>query len=163
MLDPRRPSSLLLVAAAALASMATECERSPRGLEPTPLVRVEIRLESMPASEPPADRQDAFQRCLERMDLDNNVRPSWRDYAVVRLTESAPNIFRAEFFDVPIDIVHTMTVHDRNQCRREPLGQGRVASGVSVNGTTLGRVVAATSAFQFTVDEDGVVSSPAGR
>ena len=162
MLDPRRPSSLLLVAAAALASMATECERSPRGLEPSPLVRVEIRLESMPAPEPPADQQDAFERCLQRMEQDNKVRPSWRDYSPTVLTESAPSVFRAEFFDVPIDIVHTMTVHDRNQCRREPLGQGRVAAGVSVNGTILERVIATTSAFQFTVDEDGVVTSPAG-
>ena len=162
MLDPRRPSSLFLVAAAALASMATDCEQSPRGLEPSPLVRVEIRLESMPAAEPPAEQQAAFERCLERMDQDNNVRPSWRNYAATTLTESAPNVFRAEFFDVPVNIVHTMTVHDRNECRREPLGEGRVAAGVSVNGTTLERVVAATRAFQFTVDEDGVVSSPAG-
>ena len=143
--------------------MATDCEQSPRGLEPTPLVRVEIRLESMPAAEPPADQQDAFARCLERMDQDNQVRPSWRDYAATRLNETAPNIFTAEFFDVPVDVVHTMTVHDRNQCRRDTLGNGRVNTGVSVNGTTLERVIAATSAFQFTIDQDGVVSSPAGR
>ena len=162
MLDPRRRSSLFLVAAAALASMATDCEQSPRGLEPSPLIRVEIRLESMPASEPPAEQQDAFERCLARMDQDNNVRPSWRDYAATTLNEAAPNIFTAEFFDVPVNVVHTMTVHDRNECRRDTLGQGRVAAGVSVNGTTLERVVAATRAFQFTIDEEGVVNSPAG-
>jgi hypothetical protein len=162
MLDPRRSSSLFLVAAAALASMASDCERSPRGLEPTPLVRVEIRLESEPAAEPSAEEQAAFERCLERMDQENHVKPSWRDYAPTTLAETAPNIFAAEFFDVPASSVHTMTVHDRNQCRREPLGNGRVTTGVSVNGTALGRVIAATSALQFTVDADGVVQSPGG-
>lgn len=161
MLDPRRPCSLFLVAAAGLASMATDCERSPRGLEPSPLVRVEIRLESEPAAEPPADRQADFEGCLERMGADNNVRPSWRDYAPVTLTETAPNTFRAEFFDVPTDVVHTMTVHDRNQCRRDPLGQGRVTSGVTVNGAILERVIPATGALQFSVDSDGGIMSPA--
>ena len=54
-----------------------------------------------------------------------------------------------------------MTVHDRNQCRREPRGEGRVTTGVSVNGTPLERVIATTNALQFAVDEDGVVESPA--
>ena len=96
------------------------------------------------------------------MDQDNRVKPSWRDYVATTLTETAPNVFVAEFVDVPANIVHTMTVHDRNQCRREPLGDGRVTTGVSVNGTTLERVIAATQALQFAVDEDGVVESPAG-
>ena len=160
MLDPRKTSSLFLVAAAALASMATDCEQSPRGLEPSPLVRVEIRLESEPAAEPAADQQTAFERCVERMEVENNVRPSWRDYAPTTLTETAPNIFLAEFFDVPANVVHTMTVHDRNQCRRDPLGDGRVSTGITVNGTIVGRVIAATDALQFSIDEDGVVMSP---
>ena len=162
MINPRRRSSPILVLAAALASTATECEQSPRGLEPSPLVRIEIRLESEPAPDPPAAQQEAFERCLVRMDHDNKVKPSWRDYAATILIETAPNVFAAEFFDVPADIVHTMTVHDGNQCRREPLGDGRVTSGVSVNGTTLERVIPATNALQFAVDEDGVVESPAG-
>ena len=162
MLDPRRPSSLLLVIAAAMASMATECERSPRGLLPSPLIRVEVRLESEPAAEPPADERAAFEGCLERMDQNNNVRPSWRDYAPTDMNETAPNVFTAEFFGVPVDALHTMTVHDRNQCRRDPRGAGRVTMGVSVNGTTLERVVETTGAFQFTIDEDGVVDSSAG-
>ncbi len=160
MIDPRRHSSLLLVAAAALASMATECEQSPRGLEPSPLARIEIRLRSEPAPEPSADQQETFESCLTRMDNDNHVKPSWRDYAATTLVETAPDVFAAEFFDVPVNIVHTMTVHDRNQCRREPLGEGRVTAGVVVNGTTLGRFVPATNALQFTVDEEGVVESP---
>ena len=161
MLEPRRPSALFLVAAAALASTATECERSPRGLVPSPLVRVEVGLRSEPAAEPPAARQADFERCLERMG-GNHVKPSWRDYASTTLNETAPNVFAAEFPDVPADALHTMTVHDRNQCRREPGGEGRVTAGVSVNGTVLERVVPATGALQFTVGADGVVTSPAG-
>ncbi len=161
MLDPRRPASLFLIAVAALASTATDCEQSPRGLEPSPLVRVEIRLESEPAAELPADQQTALEGCLERMGQDNNVRPSWRDYAPTTLTETAANIFLAEFFDVPADVVHTMTVHDRNQCRRDTLGDGRISAGVTVNGMIVERVIAATGALQFSIDEDGVVMSPA--
>ena len=162
MIAPHRRSSLILVLAAATASMASECEQSPRGLEPSPLATIEIRLDSEPAAEPPSTEQEAFERCLDRMDQNNKVKPSWRDYAATTLTETAPNVFRAEFFDVPVNIVHTMTVHDRNQCRREPLGEGRVSTGVSVNGTTLELVVPATNALQFAVTEDGVVESPAG-
>ena len=161
MINPHRRSSLLLVVTAAVASMATDCEQGPRGLEPSPLARIEIRLESEPP-DPSAGRQDTVERCLTRVGDDNNVKPSWRDYAPTALTESAPNVFTAEFFDVPVNIVHTMTVHDRNQCWREPRGEGRVTAGVFVNGTRLERVLAATNALQFAVDEEGVVESPAG-
>ncbi len=162
MIDPRKRSSLILVAAAAAASMASECEQSPRGLVPSPLARIEIRLRSEPAPDPPAQQQTTFELCLVRMDQENKVKPSWRDYASTTLTETAPNVFAAEFFDVPVSIRHTITVHDRNQCRRAPLGDGRVVTGVSVNGTTLERFIPATNALQFSIDEDGVVTSPAG-
>lgn len=140
--------------------MATECEQGPRGLEPSPLARVEIRLESEAAAVPAVDQQEAFEQCLTRMDNDNKVKPSWRDYVATTLSETAPSTFQAEFFDVPVDIVHTMTVHDRNQCRREPRGEGRVTTGVFVNGTRVERVVQTTNALQFTVDEEGAVESP---
>ena len=152
---------MILVVTAALASMATECEQSPRGLEPSPLAMVTVRLESQAAAEPTAEFQATFERCLARMDNDNKVKPSWRNYAATTLTETAPNVFEAEFFDVPVNLLHTMTVHDRNQCRRGPRGEGRVTTGVSVNGTPLERVIATTNALQFAVDEDGVVESPA--
>lgn len=149
--------------AAALASMATECEQGPRGLAPSALVRIEIRLQSVPAPDPPADQRADFERCLTRMDQQNNVEPSWRGYEATTLNETAPDTFVAEFFDVPVNVVHTMTVHDRNECRRAPRGAGRVTTGVSVNGTPIERVIAATGALQFAVDVDGVVESPAGE
>ena len=72
---------MILVVTAALASMATECEQSPRGLEPSPLAMVTVRLESQAAAEPTAEFQATFERCLARMDNDNKVKPSWRNYA----------------------------------------------------------------------------------
>lgn len=161
MINPRRRSALLLVAASALASTAAECEQSPRGLAPTALIRIEIRLDSVPAGDPPADQQANLERCLTRMEQDNKVKPSWQNYVSTVLVETAPNVFTAEFFDVPANIVHTITVHDRNECRREPGGEGRVVTGVSVNGTTLEHVITTTRALQFAVDDDGAVESPA--
>lgn len=163
MIDPRKRSSLLLVVAAAAASLASECEQSPRGLEPSPLAVIEIRLQSEPAPDPPAEERAAVERCLARMEQDNNVKPSWRDYAPTTLTETAPHVFAAQFFDVPMNFRHTLTVHDRNQCRREPVGDGRVTTGVSVNGTVLERFLPATGALQFAIDGDGVVTSPASE
>ena len=52
MIDSRKKSSLILVVAAALASTASDCEQSPRGLEPSSLATVQVRLESEPAGEP---------------------------------------------------------------------------------------------------------------
>ena len=160
MIKRREKSSLLLVVAAALASTASDCEQSPRGLEPSSLATIQVRLESEPAPEPGAEQRAAFEGCLNRMGDENSVMPSWRDYAATPLTETAPNTFEAQFFDVPVNIIHTMTVHDRNQCRRDSRRDGRVAMGVSVNGTPIERIVPETNALQFAVDEDGVVESP---
>lgn len=160
MIKRRGKSSLFLVVAAALASTASDCEQSPRGLEPSPLATIQVRLESEPAPEPGAEQQAAYEGCLTRIGDENNVKPSWRDYVATSLTEAAPNAYEAQFFDVPVNILHTMTVHDRNQCRRDSRGEGRVTTGVSVNGTPIERVVRETSALQFAVDEEGVVESP---
>lgn len=160
MIDSRRKSSLILVVAAALASTASDCEQSPRGVEPSSLATIQVRLESEPAAEPAAEEQAAFEGCLIRMEENNNVRPSWRNYAATVLNETARNNFETQFFDVPVNIVHTMTVHDRNQCRRDPRRDGRVTTGVWVNGTRVERVVQQTNALQFAVDEEGVVESP---
>ena len=160
MIDSRRKSSLILVVAAALASTASDCEQSPRGVEPSSLATIQVRLQSEPAAEPAAEEQAAFEGCLTRMEENNNVRPSWRNYAATVLNETAPNNFETQFFDVPVNIVHTMTVHDRNQCRRDPRRDGRVTTGVWVNGTRVERVVQETNALQFAVDEEGVVESP---
>ena len=160
MFDSRRKPSLILVVAAALASTASDCEQSPRGLEPSPLATIQIRLESEPAGEPAAEQQAAVDGCLTRMEDNNSVKPSWRNYVATTLNETAPNNFEAQFFDVPVNIVHTMTVHDRNQCRRDPSRDGRVTTGVRVNGTRVERVIQQTNALQFAVDEDGVVESP---
>ncbi len=160
MIKRRGKSSLLLVVTAALASTASDCEQSPRGLEPSPLATIQVRLESEPAAEPGAEQQAAFEGCVNRMGDDNNVKPSWRDYVATSLTETAPNVYEAQFFDVPVNILHTMTVHDRNQCRRDPRRDGRVATGVSINGTPVERVILETNALQFAVDEEGVVESP---
>ena len=160
MIKRRGKSSLPLVVAAALASTASDCEQSPRGLEPSSLATIQVRLESEPAAEPGAGQRAAFEGCLNRMEDSNSVKPSWRDYRSTALTETAPNDYQAQFFDVPVNILHTMTVHDRNQCRRDPRRDGRVTTGVSVNGTPIERVVPETNALQFAVDEEGVVESP---
>ena len=160
MFNSRRTSSLILVVAAALASTASDCEQSPRGLEPSPLATIQVRLESEPAGEPAAGQQAAFEGCLTRLGEDNNVKPSWRDYVATTMTETTPNNFEAQFFDVPVNIIHTMTVHDRNQCRRDQRRDGRVTTGVSVNGTRIERVIRETNALQFAVDEEGVIESP---
>lgn len=143
-----------------VASMATQCDESPRGALPTPIVTVELRLVSQPAPEPSPDQQAAVDFCLQRMNNQNSVIPSWRNGEVVTLQEVSPTLFRWEFFDVPVGVAHTMSVHDRNECRRNPSGNGSVLTGVSVNNTPILRIVPNTRVLTFVVDADGVVSSP---
>ena len=140
-----------------IASMATQCGESPRGAPPTEIVTIDLRLDSQPAP-PPADAA-AFLACLSRMNLENNVEPSWQNGQVVPLNETDPNVFTARFFDVPTGFANTMTVHDQNECRRDPDGEGHVTMGVTVNGQAITRVVG-VGALAFTVDTDGNVSSP---
>ena len=147
-----------------LASMAVQCDEAPRGAIPTLIARVELVLNSVPAP-PPAD-MTAFTVCLNRMDgLPNHVRPSWRSSVeqpsgeAVLFAETAPNVWRVVFGDVPVNFLNTMTVHDTNECARDTNGQGHVTMGVTVNGTPITMVVG-VGALAFELNEDGTVKPP---
>ena len=144
--------------------MATDCNESPRGVQPTQIIAAEFVLRSQPAPNPPAGSQRAFQDCLTRMQSVTNVVPSWRSGAEeldsVTLTESAPNVFAMQFTDIPVDIANTMTVRDVNECRRNPDGDASVVTGVTINGTPIQRVVPGTRILTFVLEADGTVLSP---
>lgn len=144
-----------------VASMATQCDESPRGAIPTRITAIELQLVSQPAADPRASQQVAFEVCLIKMDFDTNVVPSWRNGYVIVLDESGPNVFTKQFDDVPIGLVNTMSVRDRNECRRNPNGDGTVITGVSINGTSIEQVIPNTRVLTFLVDDNGIVSSPA--
>jgi len=148
-----------------LASMATQCDETPRGAFPTLVTSVELVLTSIPAV-PPTDpaREAVFLDCLQRMNgLPNHVRPSWRSNDVILLTETATdsNAWAASFFDVPVDFSNTMTVHDTNECARDPEGHGHVVIGVTVNGTVVDRAIGMNNTLVFEVSADGAVTLPA--
>ena len=157
-----------------LASLATQCDETPRGAVPTGIVTIEVMLESSPAPLPPADQQAGFEACLDRMENENNVRAAWLDNPNtpdfdperVFFDEVAPNMFAATLDGVPTGVQTTLTVHDVNECRRNPIlnaletgfaADGRVVEGVSANGTPLERVVGA-DAFLIVVAADGTIS-----
>ncbi len=147
-----------------VASMAVQCDQAPRGAIPSLVARVNLVLNSVP--EPPPADTDAFILCLNRMDgLQNHVRPSWRSSndepsgEVVLFTETSPNIWAAVFFDVPVDFLNTMTIHDTNECARNPAGMGHVTTGVTVNGIEVTAVVGDDALF-FELNEDGTVKPP---
>lgn len=157
-----------------LASLATQCDETPRGTVPTGIATIEVMLESTPAPLPPPEDQLAYDACLERMEKENNVRAAWLDDPNtpdfdpdrVFFDEVSPNVFTATVPGVPTGVQTTFTVHDINECRRNPIinvieagraADGRVTEGVSVNGTLLERVVGA-DAFLIVVAGDGVVS-----
>ncbi len=144
-----------------VASMATQCNQTQRPGLPTLVVRVDLVLNSVPAG-PPVDPV-AFNGCLDRMGgLENHVRPSWRSSsaepsgAAVLFTETSADVWTAVFFDVPVDFLNTMTVHDTNECARNPAGQGHVTTGVTVNGIEITAVVG-QGALAFELNEDGTV------
>lgn len=146
------------VIAPILASLATQCGQSPRGNLPTTIAAVAVRLESVPAPLP--DDEEALDVCLDRMQRVKHVAASWQNEAVTLLTEIAPNVFTANFNDVPTGFLVTMTVHDENECRRNPIQVGHVTMGVSANGAPLTTVIGGNNALAFVVDNDGVVTSP---
>ena len=144
-----------------VASLATQCDETPRGALPTRFIDATLVLTSVPA--PPVGDLDAG--CIDRMgSSDNHVRPSWRDDAStpqydpaqVTLAKMSPNIFAADFFDVPVGLQNTMTVHDVNECRRNPEGDGRLTMGITLNGTSITQVVG-NDALLFVSDADGMI------
>ena len=148
----------LWVFAPILASLATQCDESPRGTAPSLIASIELRLDSVPADEP-TDEEEArlYGFCLQRMSYVNHVRPSWRDREQITLQETAPNVFVATFNDVPVNFSNNIIVHDENECRRAPVGgSGRVVTGVTINGQPVTRVVG-SGVLGFTISADGVV------
>lgn len=147
-----------------VASLATECDETPRGAVPTSIATVDLVLTSRPAPPPPNEAD--YEACLARMDnLPNHVRPSWRATVAqptgtpVLFTEGSPNIFEVRFADVPVDYLNTMTVHDVNECARDPQGDGHVTMGVTVNGTAVTTVVGPNDdTLAFELNADGTVS-----
>ena len=146
-----------------VASLATQCNETPLGALPTRFIDATLVLTSVAATL--AGDQDAFLGCIERMgSFDNHVRPSWRDNAStpqydpeqVALTEMSPNVFAADFFDVPVGLQNTMTVHDVNECRRNFEGDGRLTMGITLNGTSMTQVVG-SDALLFIIDGDGMI------
>lgn len=164
MADTRRCWSLVLLIAMAVASLGTDCGRAPRGSAPSELASIVVRLNSVTAPDPPPELAEWLSVCLRRMNDANNVEPSWENYETVLMDETAPNVFEARFNYVPVGVVHTMVVHDVNECRRNPRdGIGRVTTGVTVNGTPILLVRPASGSLQFWILEDGEVrSDPAG-
>lgn len=158
-----------------LASLATDCQQTPRGAVPTGIASVEIVLQSRPATPHPNRRE--VENCLARLgSVGTHVRPSWRDNPFtnvydperVPLVSTSSNTFAALLRDVPANTQHTLTVHDVNQCERMPvipgatgvpglLADGRVTTGVFANGTPLTTVVG-NSAFVLVVASDGTIS-----
>ena len=145
-----------------LASMATQCDQTPRAAFPTMITSVDIVLTSVAADAPTdTDGLVAFAACLQRKDgLPNHVRGSWRGNDADLLTETSTNVWAATFFDVPIGFTNTMTVHDANECARNPDGNGHVAMGVTVNGTVVDRIVGVDNTLFFEVSADGSVEFP---
>ena len=142
-----------------VASIGTQCSESPRGLLPTEIATIVLRLYSQSAAES-TSTSGLFLECLQRMGVENSVVPSWRNGEVVALNEANPNVYTYTFRDVPTNFVNTMTVRDRNQCRRDPNGDGSVVTGVTVNGTPIESVVPGTRMLTFRLDSDGKVLSP---
>ena len=145
------------VLAPILASLATQCDESPRGTAPSLIASIELRLESVPADEP-TDEDEArmYGFCLQRMSYANHVRPSWRAREEITLREIAPTVFVASFNDVPVNFSNNIIVHDENECRREPRGSGRVVTGVSINDQPVTRLVG-PGVLGFVISADGSV------
>ena len=140
----------------ALISLATECGESPRGTIPSEVAFVELMLRSVPAVSPQDDQP--FLVCLNAMgELPNHVRSSWRNNEVDLFEETSSDVFVANFPDVPVGIVNVMTVHDINECARNPDSNGHVTMGVTVNDIPITMVIG-NRALAFTIEQDGTIT-----
>jgi hypothetical protein len=152
-LCPRRLWILIPI----LLSLAGQCDDfQSTGTVPSAVVGITLTLTS-PQVPPPANPavQGDYDRCLGLAPRPQ-VRPSWRDYAVIDLQSLGANRWQAFFNDVPAGYTHTAYVTDPNECARNPAGSGRTTTGVAVDGVA--PRVAANGALLFTVEPDGRVS-----
>ena len=142
-----------------LTSLATQCDETPRGAVPTTVASAEVVLTSVPAAAPKDQAgAAAFQECLQRMNSANHVRPSWETDLVAPLSQVSPDVWAVTFNFVPVGFTNTMTVHDTNECARNPTGDGRVTTGVTVNGTVVDRVVGVNGTLAFEINADGMAT-----
>ena len=146
-----------------LASMASCSDQysSPRGTMPTQVVSIDLVFKSVGAPVPiDSTGATAYKSCLQRMDgLPNHIRGSWRGNEISVLAETSPNMWSATFYDVPVGFTNTMTVHDTNECARDPEGNGHVVRGITVNGTVVDQVVGGDKTLAFEVRADGSVGA----
>jgi len=145
-----------------LASMASCSDQySPRGTMPTQITSIDLVVKSVGAPVPiDSTGSAAYESCLQRMDgLPNHIRASWRGNEISLLTETSPNVWTETFYDVPVGFTNTMTVHDTNECAREPDGNGHVVRGITVNGTVVDQVVGDDNTLVFEVRADGSVGA----
>ncbi len=142
-----------------LASMASCGEQTPRGTMPTQIVSIDLVFKSVGATVPTdLTGSTAYESCLQRMDgLPNHIRASWRGNEISLLTETSTNVWAATFGYVPVGFTNTMTVHDTNECARDPDGNGHVVRGITVNGTVVDQVVGDNKTLVFEVRADGSV------
>jgi len=142
-----------------LASMASCSEQTPRGTMPTQIVSIDLVFKSVGATVPTdLTGSTAYKSCLQRMDgLPNHIRASWRGNEISLLTETSSYVWTATFGDVPVGFTNTMTVHDTNECARDPDGDGHVVRGITVNGTVVDQVVGDDKTLVFEVRADGSV------
>lgn len=141
-----------------LLSLAGDCDQfQSTGTVPSAIVAVTLTLTS-PQVAPPAHPavQADYQRCLGLAPRPQ-VRPSWRDYAVIDFQSAGADRWQAGFNDLPSGYTHTIYVTDPNECARNPAGLGRTTTGVTVDGVA--PRVFSSGALLFTVEADGRVTA----
>jgi len=141
-----------------LLSLAGECDDfQSTGTAPSAIAAVTLTLTS-PQVPPPVDPavQVNYSRCVGLAPRPQ-VRPSWRDYAVIDLQSAGAERWQSGFNDVPAGYTHTIYVTDPNECARNPAGLGRTTTGVTVEGVAPRAF--SSGALLFTVEPDGRVTA----